>query len=218
MARLTIGLRRSMTNMVIATLRVTTVFDDLAIPYFIGGSMAGIFYGEYRLTQDTDIVADIQEDHISRLVDRLSADFYIQAHEILDALESRAIPDLPADFRPCFNLIHWETGFKIDVFLATHRPFEVAEFQRRIRAILQTDPEQTAYIASAEDIILAKLEWHQLGGSLAQQQWRDVVSIMVIHGQQLDHAYLSAWATRLGLRDLVDAARAAGQAIADESR
>lgn len=207
-----------MTNMVTATLHVTTAFDDLAIPYFIGGSMAGIVYGEYRLTHDTDIVADIQAAHIPLLIDRLGTDFYIQAHEILDALASRDRSDLPLDFRPCFNLIHWETGFKIDVFIATHRPFEVAEFQRRIRAIIQTDPEQTAYVASAEDIILAKLEWYHMGGSLAQQQWRDVVSIMAIHGQELDSAYLNTWATRLGLDHLVDAARAAGRPGADEPR
>lgn len=142
-----------MTNMISVTLQVTEVFDILKIPYFIGGSLAGIFYGEYRLTHDTDIIADLQPMHIPLLIERLDHDFYIQAHEILDALISRDNPELPADFRPCFNLIHWETGFKIDVFVATHRPFEVAEFQRRIRVVLQPNPEQTAYVASAEDII-----------------------------------------------------------------
>lgn len=45
MAHLTSGLRRRMTTMMTATLRVTTAFDDLAIPSFIGGSLAGIVYG-----------------------------------------------------------------------------------------------------------------------------------------------------------------------------
>lgn len=63
-------------------------------------------------------------------------------------------------------------------------------------------------MATAEDTVLAKLEWARLGGS--DRQVRDVVEILRIQGHTLDHGYLDRWAEDLGLAEqLADARRAA---------
>jgi hypothetical protein len=41
--------------------------EKAGIPYFITGAVAGIVYGEPRLTNDIDIVADVREDQLSEL-------------------------------------------------------------------------------------------------------------------------------------------------------
>ena len=41
---------------------VTTVLENLGIPYFIGGSLASTIYGMIRTTQDSDIIAVIRLD------------------------------------------------------------------------------------------------------------------------------------------------------------
>jgi hypothetical protein len=193
------------------TLQVTQVLESLQVPYFIGGSLAGIIYGEYRTTQDTDIVAALRPGHVQPLVQALEATFYIQAAEIETALQDAQQYGMDPAFRACFNLIHSPTGFKIDVFIPAPRPFEEAEFQRRVREVLTTDPEQTAYVATAEDIILAKLEWYKLGGAISTNQWRDVVAMLKVQGDQLDGAYLDDWAVRLGLDAVFAQARAAAE-------
>ena len=42
------------------TLKVTGVFEELGIPYLIGGSLASTLYGMVRTTQDADIVAEMR--------------------------------------------------------------------------------------------------------------------------------------------------------------
>jgi hypothetical protein len=42
---------------------IVEVLDQLALPYHVGGSVASSLYGQFRPTQDVDIVADIRLSH-----------------------------------------------------------------------------------------------------------------------------------------------------------
>ena len=63
----------------------------------------------------------------------------------------------------------------------------------------------TTHLATAEDTILAKLEWAQAGGS--ERQVADVVAMLAIGGDTLDDTYLARWATELGVSGLLSRAR-----------
>lgn len=73
-----------------------------------------------------------------------------------------------------FNLIHRETFFKVDVFVRSTEPFDQAQFSRRKAYPLSPDAQETAYFATPEDNILAKLHWYRLGGEVSDRQWNDV--------------------------------------------
>jgi len=105
--------------------------------------------------------------------------------------------------RSSFNLIHLGTAFKVDIFLPKDRAFARMQMERRSRRILLDDPERTAWVTSAEDIILAKLEWFRLGGEVSERQWRDVLGVMKTQGTLLDDVYLRHWAVELGVLDLL---------------
>ena len=62
--------------------------------------------------------------------------------------------------------------------------------------------ERTAYVASAEDTILAKLEWYRLGGEQSERQWRDIRGVVQVQGDRLDYEYVSQQAAVLGVTDL----------------
>jgi len=179
---------------VAVTLQVTEAIESLGVPYVIGGSMASTAHGRIRTTLDVDIVADLQSAHVDVLVQALGEAFYVDANAARNAIQHRS----------SFNLIHLETMFKVDIFIPKDRPFDRQQLARREKQVIGTDPDQMAYVASAEDIILAKLEWYRLGGEVSERQWRDIQGILEVSGNRLDQAYLRHWAAMLNISDLLE--------------
>ena len=98
--------------------------------------------------------------------------------------------------------------FKVDVFVARARPYD-REALARARPEPLTGAASTlhAFVASAEDTILAKLEWFRQGGETSERQWADVVGICRTQASRLDSTYLNRWAAALGVGDLLARAR-----------
>jgi hypothetical protein len=67
-------------------------------------------------------------------------------------------------------------------------------------------PGRAAYFATAEDLVLSKLEWFRLGGESSDRQWGDVLGVLRVQGTALDRAYLRRWAKELDLTDLLERA------------
>ena len=189
------------------TLLVIDAMDALGVPYLIGGSLASAVHGVLRATLDTDLVADLRLEHAEPLARALGGTFYVDAESIREAvLHQRS-----------FNVIHLETMFKVDVFVVKKRPFHHSQMERRLAQVIATDPDRTAYVATAEDTILAKLEWYRLGGDVSERQWCDVLGVMKVQADRLDLAYLRQWAVQLNISDLLERAiKEAGLLDADK--
>ena len=71
---------------------------------------------------------------------------------------------------------------------------------------MSENPECCAYFASAEDVTLAKLEWHLSGGEVSECQWRDVLGVLEVQAGRLDGHYLRRMAAELGVDDLLEKA------------
>ncbi len=176
------------------TLLVIDVFEQMGVDYVIGGSLASARHGLARATMDSDLVADLKFEHVRDLIRQLGDDFYVDESAVKNAIERHS----------SFNLIHLETVFKVDIFIPKPRPFDRNQIKRGIRQIVATDPERTVKIATAEDTILAKLDWYRLGGEVSERQWRDVLGIIAVQGEWLDEAYLRQEASILGVADLLE--------------
>jgi hypothetical protein len=180
------------------TLQVVEVLDALGVPYLIGGSFASSVYGTYRATADVDLVADLKFEHVEPLVTALREQFYIDTELVRDAIRHRR----------SFSAIHLTTMFKVDVFIPQRRPYSQAQLERRVKRIIWPEPECTAYLASAEDNILAKMEWYRMGGEVSDRQWRDILGVLKVQGDRLDLGYLRRWAADLSVADLLEKALA----------
>jgi hypothetical protein len=178
------------------TLLVTQTLERLHIPYAVGGSLASSLHGVMRSTLDVDIVADMNLDHIPLLVAELSKEFYADGEMMRDAIERHS----------SFNLVHYETAFKVDIFIPRPRAFDQMQLERRRTSIISTDPEERIYIASPEDTILAKLDWYRMGGEVSDRQWRDILGVLKTREGELDLDYLRTWATDLNVADLLERA------------
>lgn len=182
------------------TLQVTATLENLGVPYLIGGSLASTLHGMVRTTQDSDIVAELEQEHIRPFVQALQDGFYIDEEMIIDAVAHRS----------SFNIIHRESMFKVDVFIPRQRSFETMQFSRARRETLSKDPEAKAFVATAEDTLLAKLEWYRLGGEASDRQWRDVLGVIVVQAGALDLDYLHRMAKELQIEDLLERALESG--------
>lgn len=178
------------------TLLVTKTLEQIGIPHAVGGSLASSLHGVMRSTLDVDIVADMKMEHIQPLVAALAKEFYADDEMMKDAIEHRS----------SFNLIHYETAFKVDVFIRKLRAFDQVQLERRRLSVIATDPEESVWVVSPEDIILAKLEWYRMGGEVSDRQWRDILGVIKTRAGDLDLEYLRKWADDLKVSDLLDRA------------
>ncbi|MBW1802310.1 MAG: hypothetical protein JRJ85_16470 [Deltaproteobacteria bacterium] len=178
------------------TQQIAQEFESLGIRYLIGGSLASSLHGIPRATNDVDMVADITDEHIPPLVNALESEFYIDAEMIREAIQRRS----------SFNLIHLATMFKADVFILKSDVMSQEEMTRRGQYHISDIPEQTLFLASAEDVIVHKLYWYRLGEGISERQWADVLGVLQVQGEQLDGPYLERAARRRGVSDLLERA------------
>ena len=155
------------------------------IPYMIVGSLASMVYGEARLTRDMDLVVDIQPQDAHKFETLFPLnDFYCPPSEIL---RSEVI------HRGQFNLIHHESGLKVDILIRKDSPHSKLEFTRRRKLPFWEGAE--AYIASPEDVIIKKLSYFREGGS--DKHLKDIRGIL--SETPLDQNYLQHWIADLRL-------------------
>jgi hypothetical protein len=174
-------------------LLVVRAFEALRVPYFLGGSMASSVHGIYRATADADFVAALRPHHAEPLAQLLQPAFYADLEAIRAATASLR----------SFNVIHLDSMLKVDVFVASTAPFHLMQMRRRVLQSATPDGQTTFYIASAEDTVLAKLQWYRDGGAVSDRQWNDVLGVLKVQGAMLDRAYLGEWARELGFTDLL---------------
>lgn len=169
--------------------KLAAELERLGIRYFITGSIATISYGEPRLTNDIDVVTDLNADVIDAFLAAFpSPEFYCSKEAALHAIRER--------FQ--FNILHPESGLKVDVIVPSDSEFDRARFQRKAR--VPGGPAFDVWLSSAEDVIIKKMEYYKEGGS--EKHVRDILGVLRICREKVDRAYIDSWANRLGLTEI----------------
>ncbi len=170
--------------------RLVAATSHAGVPFMIAGSFASTAHGLPRTTQDVDVVIDPPDTRaLDMLVLALLADdFYVDANAAREAMQRRSM----------FNAID-RSAWKIDFILRKARPFSVEEFRRRTSVQILGIP---VFVASAEDTIVAKLEWSKRDRSArrgSERQRRDVAGILATMGAELDLSHVERWVEDLEL-------------------
>lgn len=185
-----------MDESLLVTLRIAEVLDDLEVRWFLGGSLASSIHGIPRATLDADIVADLRAPLVSAFLRALGKDWYREEQSVRDAIRNRS----------CFNLIHLGSAMKVDIFVPKLRRFEGGQFSRALRIPVAEGSTIKIPVCSAEDIVLAKLEWYRAGGELSDRQWGDILSVLRVNAKNLDFEGMRERAIELAVSDLLASA------------
>ena len=161
--------------------------EGLGIPYFVTGSMAGIVYGEPRLTHDVDIVIALSLRDVHAFIEAFPLEeFYCPPEDVL-AIEVRR------GQRGHCNVIDHSTGFKADIYIAFDELHRWALANRRTVTL----DRLRMSVAPVEYVILRKLEYFREGKS--EKHVRDIRGMLEVSAARIDRAFLEQWIGRLGL-------------------
>jgi hypothetical protein len=167
--------------------RVAAALDHVGITYMLTGSFASVYYGSPRSTQDIDLVIAATPAQLRTFVESMpSNEYYSDLDAALEAHKRKSM----------FNIIDRETGWKIDMIIRKERAFS------RQRVSMEG---VSLFVASAEDVILSKLEWAKLAQS--QRQIDDAAGILRMRSDSLDYSYLDKWICDLGVEKEWDDAK-----------
>lgn len=177
--------------------QVTTSLTDANVSYMLTGSFASSIHGVFRATADIDIdiVAALTHESIAKFVQPLLPHFVIDEVSLEQAV---------CDQRS-FHIIHRTSAVKVDIFVRRDDPISVVQLQRAVSVAV---PGLTELVrtASAEDIILSKLQWYQLGNDVSERQWNDIQGVIAVHRMDLATDYLEQMAQKMGVLDLLSRA------------
>jgi predicted nucleotidyltransferase len=169
---------------------VLKILEKLHIPYMISGSVGSMLYGEPRMTNDIDIVVELKEEKIEDFLNQLDEmQYYFPSLEFVKDSVKR---------KSQFNIIHLESGSKVDIIIKKSTEFAEIEFSRK-RQVAFTE-NFDAFTASPEDIIISKMAFYHLSGS--EKHIKDIASMLIISSDEIDHEYLGKWISKMGYQDI----------------
>jgi hypothetical protein len=156
------------------------------LPFMLTGSFALAYYATPRMTRDIDIVVALSSRDVETLVNAFTPDFYIDAAAASEAIVSERM----------FNIMHIESGVKIDLIVRKSSDYRQIEFGRRQTV---TFAGIRTWIVRCEDLILSKAVWALESDS--EMQRRD---IRLLLSEKADMEYIRQWAPILGVSALLE--------------
>jgi hypothetical protein len=163
--------------------RIVKILDRVEIPYMLSGSLAMSAYTVSRHTRDIDFVVMISIEKVEVFLENFKEGYYAHESSIREEIKRKGM----------FNIIDFESGYKIDFVVLKTTPYRKLEFGRRI---LSNDLGFPVWIVSIEDLILSKLIWIQSYQS--DIQMRDIEHLLI--NPTIDLNYIHSWIRELNLK------------------
>jgi hypothetical protein len=176
-----------------ATLHVIGALNSSNIPYMLVGSLSSNYWGIPRSTLDADFVVDLGSHSLKALIEPLGPQFKLDPQMSFETVTGTKR-----------NIIAvGGTEYKIELFRVSDAPYDRERFRRRKPATFVGQP---TFVASAEDVIVTKLQWaHE---AKRNKDIDDVQNVIAVQANHIDWDYVNQWCDRHGTRSLLDEIRA----------
>ena len=161
-------------------LRVQKILSDQKVAFHFTGGLAASFYGEPRLTQDVDVVVQIQNEKAGQIIKSLSEKFSVESSVAKEAIKNKRL----------FQAIDEANMVKIDLHIGEKIPGELTRSKKS-----ELFQGCKVPLVSVEDSILSKLIWIKEG---SEKAIKDVQTIFKAQ-KNIDKSYLEQKAQELGI-------------------
>lgn len=149
----------------------------------ISGSLALNHYIKPRMTVDLDLIIELTHANKESFTNLFDDNYYMDKSAVNDEIARQGM----------FNVIDFETGFKIDFIIRKDTEYRQVEFTRKKNVDLG---EFKAWMVSPEDLLISKMIWIQQLKS--EKQVNDIH--MLLRLDELDMTYIRTWLNKLDLK------------------
>ena len=161
--------------------------NAVGLEYMITGATAAILYWQPRLTNGLDVVVGLRDEQVPELIAAFpETEFYMPPESVICV-------ELGRTHRGHFNVLHYASGYKIDIYVAGEDPLHAWAFP--LRRQIEWSGEVMLQVAPPEYVILRKLEYFREGGST--KHTTDIRAVLAT--TDVDRDSVDAWVERLGL-------------------
>ncbi len=157
--------------------------DGANLRYMLSGSVAMSAYTVARNTRDIDIVIELDAQNVDQFLILFQTGYYLHEPGIRQDVAQQRL----------FNLIHLDSGLKVDFVVLKDTEYRQTEFNRRRQANFLGF---SVWIVSVEDLIISKIIWIQ--DYQSELQMRDVAQLLL--NPTVDLAYIKTWCKQLNLQ------------------
>lgn len=165
---------------------------ELNIPFMIVGALSSNYHGIERSTKDADLVVELNGDQLRDLAEKLKPTF------VLDL--QRRFASVTFTTRYIFKVANLD--YEVELFQLTDDPHDQERFRRRMMFDIYG---RTAWVATAEDVIIQKLHWYHLNPR--PKDFEDARNVIAVQQDRLDWDYIHRWCELHGSRENLDAIR-----------
>ena len=149
----------------------------------LSGSIAMSQYAVTRFTRDIDIVINLKQENVPKILEIFSGQFYLNEETVKKETAKRGM----------FNVIDNRSGFKVDFILLKDDPFSKCEFERKTYKKINGF---SAWLITLEDLVISKIIWIQQYQS--EMQIKDIQALL--RNPSADKNYITEWCKKLDLQ------------------
>ena len=171
---------------------IINALNSAGIPFMLVGSLSSNAYGIPRSTKDADLVIQLGNFPLGKLMSFLPREFRLEPQIGFETITSTTRSRVYYDRLP--------NPFTIELFDLSDDSHDQLRFSNRRET---SWGGARAYIPRAEDVVITKLRW-ALAGKSREKDIEDAKNVLAVQKGKLDLEYIRCWCDTHGSLQLLD--------------
>lgn len=170
-------------------IRAMDAINESAVPFMVTGSFARNLYAPPRSTKDIDFVVESTDFAATEIARLLGPDFQLDEQVYFETITGTTR----------YVIRHRLSTFVVEFFLLSDDAHDHERFRRRRHVEILG---RHVFVATPEDVVIAKLRWSDRGRRPKDRE--DAKSVVAAQAERLDWPYIRRWCAEHGTLELLE--------------